>query len=115
MSERGRLRRDAITRARFFLEHAHSCRYSDEMAWQEPFEAYMEAAIIFGRIAIQRLKKSADRKAHGNPGMKDEKSVGVARQYTGTAGDTINCQVGTFLGAMQRSRVVLCTSLPDTN
>jgi hypothetical protein len=42
------------------------------MAWQEPFEAYMEAAIIFGRIAIQRLKKSADRKAHGNPGMKAE-------------------------------------------
>ncbi len=28
---------------------------------------------------------------------KGEKSVGVARQYTGTAGDTVNCQVGTFL------------------
>jgi SRSO17 transposase len=28
---------------------------------------------------------------------KDEKSVGVARQYTGTAGDTVNCQVGVFL------------------
>ena len=28
---------------------------------------------------------------------KGEKSVGVARQYTGTAGDTINCQVGVFL------------------
>ena len=26
-----------------------------------------------------------------------EKSVGVARQYTGTAGDTVNCQVGVFL------------------
>ena len=26
-----------------------------------------------------------------------EKSVGVARQYTGTAGDTVNCQVGAFL------------------
>src|SRR5215217_1504979 len=25
---------------------------------------------------------------------KGEKSVGVARQYTGTAGDTVNCQVG---------------------
>jgi SRSO17 transposase len=26
-----------------------------------------------------------------------EKSVGVTRQYTGTAGDTVNCQVGVFL------------------
>jgi SRSO17 transposase len=28
---------------------------------------------------------------------KGEKSVGVRRQYTGTAGDTVNCQVGVFL------------------
>ncbi len=28
---------------------------------------------------------------------KGVKSVGVARQYTGTAGDTVNCQVGVFL------------------
>ena len=28
---------------------------------------------------------------------KGEKSVGVARQYTGTAVDTVNCQVGVFL------------------
>jgi hypothetical protein len=28
---------------------------------------------------------------------KGEKSVGVVRQYTGTAGDTVNCQVGVFL------------------
>src|SRR5918993_2330423 len=28
---------------------------------------------------------------------KGHKSVGVARQYTGTAGDTVNCQVGVFL------------------
>jgi SRSO17 transposase len=28
---------------------------------------------------------------------KGEKSVGVARQYTGTAGDTLNCQVGVFV------------------
>ena len=28
---------------------------------------------------------------------KGEKSVGVARQYTGTAGDSVNCQVGAFL------------------
>jgi SRSO17 transposase len=28
---------------------------------------------------------------------KGQQSVGVARQYTGTAGDTVNCQVGVFL------------------
>jgi SRSO17 transposase len=28
---------------------------------------------------------------------KGHKSVGVARQYTGTAGDTVNCQVGVFV------------------
>jgi SRSO17 transposase len=28
---------------------------------------------------------------------KGEKSVGVRYQYTGTAGDTVNCQVGVFL------------------
>jgi SRSO17 transposase len=28
---------------------------------------------------------------------KGEKSVGVARQYTGTAGDTVDCQVGVFV------------------
>ena len=28
---------------------------------------------------------------------KGQKSVGVARQYTGTAGETVNCQVGVFL------------------
>jgi SRSO17 transposase len=28
---------------------------------------------------------------------KGEKSVGVGRQYAGTAGDTVNCQVGVFL------------------
>jgi SRSO17 transposase len=29
--------------------------------------------------------------------MKGQKSVGVKRQYTGTAGKTENCQVGVFL------------------
>lgn len=28
---------------------------------------------------------------------KGDKSVGVGRQYTGTAGDTVNCQVGVFV------------------
>ena len=33
---------------------------------------------------------------------KGDKSVGVARQYTGTAGKTENCQVGVFLGYASR-------------
>ena len=72
MSEREPLRRDAITRARFFLEQVRSCRYSDDMAWQEPFEAYLEAAIVFGRSAIQRLKRSADKRARNDPSLKAE-------------------------------------------
>jgi hypothetical protein len=35
---------------------------------------------------------------------KGEKSVGVARQYTGTAGDTVNCQVGVFLAYASEKR-----------
>jgi len=33
---------------------------------------------------------------------KGAKSCGVARQYTGTAGDTVNCQVGVFLAYASR-------------
>jgi SRSO17 transposase len=33
---------------------------------------------------------------------KGTKSCGVARQYTGTAGDTVNCQVGVFLAYASR-------------
>jgi SRSO17 transposase len=33
---------------------------------------------------------------------KGRKSCGVARQYTGTAGDTVNCQVGVFLAYASR-------------
>jgi SRSO17 transposase len=36
---------------------------------------------------------------------KGEKSVGVARQYTGTAGDTVNCQVGVFLAYASKKGV----------
>ncbi len=36
---------------------------------------------------------------------KGEKSVGVARQYTGTAGDTVNCQVGVFLAYASKEGV----------
>lgn len=44
---------------------------------------------------------------------KGEKSVGVARQYTGTAGETVNCQVGVFWLTPQRrarpSSIERCT------
>jgi SRSO17 transposase len=35
---------------------------------------------------------------------KGAKSCGVARQYTGTAGDTVNCQVGVFLAVRLGTR-----------
>jgi len=38
---------------------------------------------------------------------KGEKSVGVARQYTGTAGDTVNCQVGVFLAYASKKGAAL--------
>jgi hypothetical protein len=72
MSKGEPLKRDAITRARFFLEQARSCRYSDDMAWQEPFEAYLEAAIVFSRAAVHRLQKSAERRVKGNPSLRAE-------------------------------------------
>jgi hypothetical protein len=37
----------------------------------EPFESYLEAAIIFGRVAIHRLKTAADQKAQSNPSLKN--------------------------------------------
>jgi SRSO17 transposase len=43
---------------------------------------------------------------------KGEKSVGVARQYTGTAGKVENCQVGVFLAyAASRGRAFLDRAL----
>ena len=43
---------------------------------------------------------------------KGTKSVGVARQYTGTAGDTVNCQVGVFLAySSERGATFLDRSL----
>jgi hypothetical protein len=71
MSEREPLRRDAITRARFFVQQARSCRISDDnIASREAFEAYLEAAISFGRSAIQRLQAWADRRMKGDPSWK---------------------------------------------
>jgi SRSO17 transposase len=34
---------------------------------------------------------------------KGEKSVGVVRKYTGTAGDTVNSEVGVFLAYSSKS------------
>ena len=44
--------RDAVSRARFFLGKAQDCS-ADE---RDDFEAYLEAAIVFARTAIHRLK-----------------------------------------------------------
>jgi hypothetical protein len=44
--------RTAVSRARFFLEKAKMCRTEERLE----FEAFLEAAIVFARAAIHRLK-----------------------------------------------------------
>ena len=71
MSERKpRLKRDAISRARFFLKQARACPYRGEVSELEMFESYLEAAIIFGRVAVHRVKGAADRKTQSDPQLK---------------------------------------------
>lgn len=67
-----RLRRDAITRARFFLKLARSYPYNPELAAREPFEAFLEATIMFSRVAVHRLHRDAVRRANNNPSLKSE-------------------------------------------
>jgi hypothetical protein len=70
MSEQGRLRRDAITRAWFFLGQARSCPYSDEPTARESFEAFLEATIVFSSVAVHRLHREALRRAKIDPSLK---------------------------------------------
>jgi hypothetical protein len=73
MSDQGReVRRDAITRAWFFLEQARGLPFSADFREYESFEAYLEAAIIFSRVAIHRLHSEAEQKAKGDPHLKAE-------------------------------------------
>jgi len=48
------LARHAVSRARFFLKQANRCSVEQ----RKEFEAYLEAAIIFARAALRRLKSS---------------------------------------------------------
>jgi hypothetical protein len=72
MSDRGGVRRDAITRAWFFLEQARRLPYRADFGEYEAFEAYLEAAIIYSRVAIHRLHREALQRAKGTPGLKAE-------------------------------------------
>src|SRR5215218_8815705 len=72
MSEREPLRRDAITRAWFFLEQARGLPYRADIAEYEPFEAYLEATIIYSRVAVHRLHREALQRAKGDPRLKAE-------------------------------------------
>lgn len=67
-----RLKRDAISRARFFLKKARECPYSANLSDREEFESYLEAAIIFGRVAIHRVHRAAQNKAEGDPQVRAE-------------------------------------------
>jgi hypothetical protein len=70
MSDRGRVRRDAITRAWFFLAQARRLPYRADFGEYEAFEAYLEAAIIYSRVAIHRLRREALQRAKGDPRLK---------------------------------------------
>ena len=72
MSDQGGVRRDAITRAWFFLEQARRLPYRADFGEYEAFEAYLEAAIIYSRIAIHRLHSAAEQRAKGDPHLKAE-------------------------------------------
>jgi hypothetical protein len=72
MNKRGQSRRDAITRAWFYLRLARTCLYGTDAAAREPFEAYLEATIIFSRVAVHRLHREALRRAKANPHLKAE-------------------------------------------
>jgi len=72
MSDRGGVRRDAITRAWFFLEQGRRLPYRADFGEYEAFEAYLEAAIIYSRIAIHRLHSAAEQRAKGDPHLKAE-------------------------------------------
>jgi hypothetical protein len=72
MSERARVRRDAITRAWFYLEQARRLPFRADIAEHEPFEAYLEAAIIYSRVAVHRLHREALRRARADPRLKAE-------------------------------------------
>ncbi len=70
--QKARLKRDAISRSRFFLGLAKDCPYSGEIGELESFESYLEAAIIFGRVAIHRVHAAAKHKAQANPSLGEE-------------------------------------------
>ena len=72
MSDPGGVRRDAITRAWFFLEQARRLPFLADFRDYEAFEAYLEAAIIFSRVAIHRLHSEAKQRAKGDPHLKAE-------------------------------------------
>ena len=68
-----RPKREAISRARFFLELARDCPYGDDLAVREAFkEASLNAAIVFRRTVILRVHAAAEKKAQGDPSIKAE-------------------------------------------
>jgi hypothetical protein len=54
------------------LKLARDCPYPEALEGLEPFEAYLEAAIVFGRVAIHRQHLAASNKAKNKPRLKAE-------------------------------------------
>lgn len=61
--ESPRSKRDATSRAWFFLKLVRDCPYPEDIERREPFEAHLKAALVFTRVAIHRQHLAATNKA----------------------------------------------------
>jgi hypothetical protein len=76
------LKRHPIWRAHFFLQRAEECTANE----RDAFEAYLEAAIVFGRSAIQWLQpkyKGNDKFKKWFDGLAGDPSIEFFREYRG--------------------------------
>ena len=72
--------RHAISRADFFLRLASECNASQ----RDEFEAYLEAAVVFGRTAIHRLKHEYEQHSAWAPwftALKGNPSIEFFREH----------------------------------
>ena len=72
-------RRDAISRARQFIELARKCSFAE----RDEHEMFVEAAIVYGRAALHRLQAEFKSATGWNPwwdGLRQDPSVEFFRQ-----------------------------------
>lgn len=94
--------RHAISRAEFFLRLASSCPVSQ----RDDFEAYLEAAIIFGRTAIHRLKHEFEHHPAWKPwfeNLKGNPAIEFFREHRNFTLKEASPKVGQRIGFQQVS------------